>query len=70
MRNPNPTITEEFKECQYKAQGVIPLNQPLDKKDTQVKLPVSVAEAIAKHPARAAWLRRVIVKAAQEEGLI
>lgn len=70
MPNPDPVQSDRFKARQYQAQGEIPLNEPLAKNPTKVKLPVDAGEAIRRLPEPAAWLRKVIVKAAQEEGLI
>ena len=69
MPNPNPIQNDQLKKSQYKAQGNIP-SEPLDKKDTQVVLPVDVAEVVRKLPERSAWLRRVITNAAKRDGLI
>ena len=43
----------------------------LDRNPLQVKLPVSIGEAIRKLPSkdRAKWLRRVIAEAVENEGL-
>ena len=56
---------QEFLDRQFKAQGEV--TQALSKKAIAVKLPVDVDGAVRSIPNMAAWLRRVIVDAAQRE---
>lgn len=64
--NPKPVQTEEFVGKQFeRADDTV---EPLADKPTQVRLPVRVDAAIrALGTEKTAWLRRVIVKAAEQE---
>ncbi|WP_088895007.1 hypothetical protein [Leptolyngbya ohadii] len=66
--NKNPVQTKEFKEKQFQAYGEVG-EVPLSKKVTGVKLPEDIDAVIRSMPdkERVAWLRRVIVDAAQKE---
>lgn len=68
MTNLNPVISDRFIESQFKPEG----DTALDRNPMQVKLPVSIGNAIRKLSSkdRAKWLRRVIIEAAGNEGLI
>jgi hypothetical protein len=64
--NPHPVITPEFEATKIKRSD--DTTEPLAAKQTQVRLPVSVDSAIAQlGQQKAAWLRRVITQAAQQE---
>lgn len=64
--NPRPVLTPEFEAAKIKRSD--DTTESLAKRQTQVRLPVSVDVAIAQLGQRkAAWLRRVITEAAQQE---
>ncbi len=67
MPNPNPIQTDELKAKQYKAYGEIDV--PLAKKNTQIKLPVDIQEALDKLDSRARviYLRRLISDAVRKD---
>ncbi len=65
MPNPDPVQTNEFLEQQFKPQGEV--EGVLSKKAIAVKLPVEVDKFVRSLSNTAAWLRRVITNAAQEE---
>ncbi len=67
MPNPNPIQTEALKAKQFKAYGKVDV--PLSKKNTQIKLPVDVQEALDKMPSRdrVIYLRSLISEAVRRD---
>lgn len=67
MPNPNPIQTEELKAKQFKPYGKVDV--PLSKKNTQIKLPVDVTEALDKLPSRdrVIYLRKIISDAVRKD---
>jgi hypothetical protein len=63
--NPNPLIPPEFKEKQFKRSDGT--TEPLADKTLAVRVPIAVDSVVRSLPNKAAWLRRVIVDAAQRE---
>lgn len=67
MPNPNPVQSMELKAKQYKPYGDVDV--PLSKKNTQIKLPVDVTEALDKLDSRSRviYLRRIISEAVRRD---
>ncbi len=67
MPNPNPVQSTELKAKQYKPYGNVDV--PLSKKNTQIKLPVDVTEALDKLDSRSRviYLRRIISEAVRRD---
>jgi hypothetical protein len=67
MPNPNPIQTEELKAKQYKAYGEV--DSPLAKKNTQIRLPADVQDALDKLPPekRIPYLRKLISEAVRKD---
>lgn len=67
MPNPNPVQTDSLKAKQYKAYGNVDV--PLSKKNTQIKLPIDVTEALEKldSKSRVIYLRRLISEAVRKD---
>lgn len=63
--NPNPVITPEFEQNQFKRADNS--TEPLAKKLLCVRLTHSVDEAVRSLPNMSAWVRRVITEAAERE---
>lgn len=70
MPNPNPIQTDKLKAKQFKAYGEV--NTPLAKKNTQIKLPVDVQEALDNLPnrERVIYLRKLISEAVRKDLII
>ena len=68
MPNPNPKITKDFIEKQFKAISDLP-PEKLAKQYVAVKLPQSIDKKIRALPQkdRIEWLRRVLIDAANKE---
>lgn len=63
--NPNPVIPPAFKDKQFKRSDET--TDPLAEKTLAVRVPVVIDSVVRSLPNKAAWLRRVIVDAAQRE---
>ncbi len=63
--NPNPVIPLEFKEKQFKRSDET--TEPLADKTLAVRVPIDVDAMVRSLPNKSAWLRRIIVDAAQRE---
>ncbi len=69
MPNPNPIQTDELKAKQFKAYGKVDV--PLAKKNTQIKLPVDVQQALDELDSRdrVIYLRKIISAAVRRDFL-
>ena len=69
MPNPTPKITKEFL-AQVRQMKDEDYGEPTSRKQVQVRLPVTVDDAIRAIPNRSAWVRKAIIDAAKRDGLI
>ncbi|MCT7949580.1 hypothetical protein NG798_07260 [Ancylothrix sp. C2] len=65
MSNPNPKITKEFVETQFKRQGSED-NAPLDYR-VSVRVSEEIYRAIKGHPQASGWMRRILTEAVKRE---
>jgi hypothetical protein len=62
-------ITEEFR-AQIRRMQEEDYGEPTSRKQIQVRLPITVDDAIRDIPNRSAWVRKAIIDAAKRDGLI
>jgi hypothetical protein len=65
MPNPHPVQSEALKAKWFKPQGEV--TEKLAKRPVAVKLPESIDRLVRSKPQCAAWLRRVITEAVEQE---
>lgn len=63
--NPNPKITKEFLENQFKRQD--DSTAPMADRNIQLRLTADIDAVVRQLPNRSGWLRRVITEAVQRE---
>lgn len=66
--NPNPVITPEFEAAKIKRSD--DTTEPLAEKPVRVRLTRSADEIVRAMPSQSAWLRKVVIAALHEEGLM
>jgi hypothetical protein len=68
MANPNPNITPEFLKTRFIRDD--DTKEPMAKQNTQVRLPVSIDEALRQLPSRSAFIRAAIAEKLERDGLL